>query len=202
MRKSDNDYVIWAYDRVPKACVIKEFRGVKNIWELNKGIPRADNFPLNASFRMDPERPDDNLLIDNLRNIELLIVGSLKLKNFLESRRLKKIEYLPVTILDQKGKVASHDYFIINPIEPVECLDLKKSGAGFSRIDKTQVARVQQLVIDKSRLDMNREMFRPKDFHKITLVRRDLAKAIDKAKFTGITWVEIQDYNSLFFVKV
>jgi hypothetical protein len=100
-------FVVWTHARVENAAVLDSFRGVPDPWELNDGVPRAEGFPDDVVFTMDPERPHDTLLVDSLRNTDGLIVASRGLKEFLASRALNKMEYLPVTILDQKGRPAA-----------------------------------------------------------------------------------------------
>jgi len=146
---------------------------------------------------MDLNYPRDTLLVDNLGNIDLLIVVSSKFKAFLESRNLKKVEYLPVTINNHKGRVASKDYYIIHPVEPVDCLDLEGSGAEMDFIAKSEVSSVERVVLDDTRIDYERELFKPSSFYEVTLVKRELAQAIDKMGFTGVRWLEMEDYPEI-----
>jgi hypothetical protein len=136
-------------------------------------------------------------MTDNLINTRTLIVASLKLKNFLETRQLPKVEYLPITILDHKGRPASRDYFIIHPIEPVDCLDVSQCGAQRSSIDPETIQWLDRLVIDEGKIDPSRDMFRLKFFYDVILVRRELAAAIDAEGLTGIRWIELSDYPEL-----
>jgi hypothetical protein len=134
-------------------------------------------------------------LVDNLINTHQTIVASPKLRAFLEARGLKKVEYLPVTILDHRGRPASTEYSIVHPIEPIDCLDLAASQPHFSAIDKTTIQRVKKLVIDEAKLDPQRELFRANGFGKVTFASRALAQALDQAKFVGIQWKELADYH-------
>jgi hypothetical protein len=187
--------VVWTDKAEKHGCALKDLSGVDDVWELLDGLPRAERFPDDASYSMHPDFPDDTLLTDSLINSDMLIVASPKLKAFVEARKLKKVEYLPLRIIDHKGKVASKDYFIIHPIEPVDCLDLEASGAIRSTIDTETIRKVKRLVLDESKLDPDRELFRPKGFYRATLVRRALAQAIDAAGFTGVRWTELDKYR-------
>lgn len=189
-----SDYVIWRAKYVPNVCALDEFKGVDKQWEFSEGVPRASTFPEDAVFTMDPDSPYDTLLADNLPNTKMLIVGSRKLKEFIEEQKTKEVEYLPVTILDHRGRVASRDYFIIHPIRPVDCLNLDECGARWSSLDETSISRVKRLVINESKINRKRVLFRAKYFEKAILVRRNLAEAIDAKGFTGIRWVELTDY--------
>lgn len=188
-----SNYLIWQYKYIDNACSLDELQNVEKLYQLRNGIPRAATFPEDAVYTMDPDRIHDTLLIDSLFNVDGLIVASYRLKEFLKVRLLKKTEYLPVTILDHKGK-HSQNYFIIHPIYPVECLDVDKCGATWSDIIEDDIDEVQHLVIDESKVDPTRELFRPKHFDRVTLVQRNLAEAINQEGFTGIRWTELSDY--------
>lgn len=197
------NYVIWNKKRVENAVMLKSLEGVEDEWELNEGVPRAATFPADARFQMNLELPYNTILTDNLGNIDMLIVASRRLKEFMEGWHLEKVEYLSVTIIDHKGKPIEEDYFIIHPIDPVPCLDIEKCGARWSSLDKESISYIKRMVIDESLIDtatqsitVDRTLFRPKHFEDITLVRRDLAEAIDKGGFTGVKWREIDEYSS------
>lgn len=191
-----SDYVIWDSEVITNACVLYDLKGVDKILDLKRGISKASDFPSDAAFTMNPDFPNNTLLVDNLINTDMLIVVSLRLKAFLDARSLMNVEYLPVAILDHKGKIASKKYFIVNPIEPVECLDLDKSGAKLGLIgsSKNEVTMVDRLVFDEERIDKVRELFKPKLFYRVTIATRDLAAAIDAEKFSGIRWINIEEY--------
>jgi uncharacterized protein DUF1629 len=189
-----SDFVIWQARIVPQACVLNKLIGVDNEFELNDGITRAANFPPSAGFQMDPDKPRWTLLVDNVFNVCMLLVGSQRLKEFLESRGIVKMEYLPVGIINHKRKRAPESYFILHPIDPVECLDINRSGVTWSQIDNQIINEVRHLAIDASKIPADRMIFRPRYFSDVVLVRRELAVAIDQEDFTGIRWVELADY--------
>jgi len=189
-----SNYVIWDTKDVPHACCLGELTGVAKQYQLMKGLPRAADFPIDAYFSMNPDFPHDTVLTDNLINFNRMIVASLRVKEFLEARRLPRIEYLPVKILDHKKRPANREYFILHCLDPVDCLDIEKCGATRSKIDKESIQRIERLVIDESRVDPGREMFRPKFFNKISLVHRRLARAMDREGFTAIGWKDLDDY--------
>jgi hypothetical protein len=192
-----SDFVVWTHAWVENAAVLDGFRGVPDPWELKNGIPRAEGFPDEVVFTMDPERPHDTMLVDSLHNTDRLIVASKRLKEFLAARALDQMEYLPVTILDHKGRpAAGGDYWIIHPLEPIDCLKVDECGARLSPINKNKIQFLSRLVIGEAKIDANRDLFRPKGYTKAFIVRRELASAIDEAGFTGIRWVELDDYRS------
>lgn len=191
-----HEFLVWANASVENAVMIDDVRGIPDPWELNEGVSRAEGFPDDAVCIMDPDRPHDTLLVDNLRNTDRLVLASTRLKEFLESRALSKVEYLPVTVLDHKKRpAAGGNYWIVHPLDPIDCLNDEECGAKFSAIDKTKIKFLKKLVIDESKIGSDRHFFRAQRYNKATIVRRDLAEAIQEQGFTGIRWVELEDYR-------
>jgi hypothetical protein len=174
--------------------MLGSINGVERKWELREGISRAKDFSPTAECAMDPEFPDNTLLADNLANTAGAIIASTPLKSFLESRKVPKVEYLPITIIDHRGKPASRDYFIIHPVDPVDCLDLEKCEPTWNAVESSWIRKVKRLALDETRLPADRVLFRPQAFHLVILVRRELADAIDGQGLTGIRWLELDQF--------
>jgi hypothetical protein len=193
------DYVLWEKPLIEHGVVLRGLKGVKNEWELNEGVPRAST-PMDAEFHMDPERPHDTVLADSVGNIDMLIVASERLTNFLRARALADVEYLPAKIVDHKGKSIPTPYFIVHPINPVDCLDAQRCGVTWDSLDPEYIDRLERLAMKESferdALEgaFTRALFRPRLYYRVTLVRRDLATAMDEAGFTGLRWLELEDH--------
>lgn len=189
-----SDLVIWAPKKVRNAVSLEALEGFEDEFELSEGVPLAARFPEDALFRMDPELPDNTVLTDNLVNKNMLVVASRRLKELLERFALEKVEYLPVTILDHRGRPTKVEHFIVHPLDPVDALDADASGADFSPIDDTVIDEIEKLVLDEDELDPKRRFFRLQGLWEVTLVHREIAAAIDKAGFTGVRWIELDSY--------
>jgi hypothetical protein len=129
------------------------------------------------------------LLTDNVDNTDSCAVVSAKLAAVLRARPVAKMEYLPVSIIDHKGKVASKDYFILNPLELVDCIDRKKSKFREDDMVPGDIEKIFNLVLDEKRIPKDRGVFRVKGFAEMTLASRDLADELTAAKFVGLRWV-------------
>jgi hypothetical protein len=192
------DYLVWTHsNKVKHSCVLDQLIGVKKIFELREGVPRASTFPADAHFTMSADFPNNTVLIDSLINTDMVIVASRRLRDFCESRNLKCLEYLPVKIMDHKGKPVANEYFILNPIQPVDCLDIERSEVEWDELVKGDIDTVGQVVLDPARIDPDRELFRLCKYFEPILVHRALAEAIDREKFTGMRWIELDKYPEL-----
>lgn len=189
------NYLVWAASPVGGYCFFKCLKNVFDVYELKEGISRTENFPSNACFHMDDSHPKQKKLADNVANLDRFPVVFKKLKEFIASREPTSTEFLPVTIYNHKGRVASNEYFIINPLKIQDCINLEKSGVVWNAIDPESISGWSRLVIDIDRIDKNLLFFRPKYKPNAVMVRRDLAKEISNEGFTGIYFYEVDKYR-------
>ncbi|HWU41802.1 MAG TPA: DUF1629 domain-containing protein [Bdellovibrio sp.] len=133
---------------------------------------------------------------DSLLNLNMLIVVSKSLKSFLQAQDISKMEFLPVSIVDQRGKVMSKEYSILHPLELIDCMDRSASEFEMDIIDPDSFGTISKLVLDES-LTEDRKIFNMKGFWELTFVRRDLAEAISKKNFSNTQWQELTDYKSI-----
>lgn len=189
-----SNYVIWTYRSVDGACALKDLRGLDKTYRLNNGTPLAAQFPVDVELHMHPDFPNDILLPDNVLNADMLIVASPRLQECVRSQSPPEVEYLPVRVIDHKGRVASRDHAIIHPVHPVDCIDVQQSVFETNLIDPDDIESFEKLVIDETRIPGERTLFRMKGFWGITLVRRDLAAAISAIVPTGLEWLDLDEY--------
>lgn len=191
------NYVYWKPKADDETARFESIEGDESSWRIMEGMSRIGDFPEDAVFRMNPEFPYGIALKDSVKNTSSMIVVSPPLKEFLEKREVNAVEYLPVGLLNHKGRPAQGGkYFIVNLLDPVDCLDLDRCDAKYSNITPEDIRRVKSLVLDEAKVDTERQLFSPKGLF-APLARRDLAEAIDAAGFTGIRWVELKDIRNL-----
>jgi hypothetical protein len=59
-----DEYFVWQYRTVPHACVLNRFSGLDDSFRLRQGVPLLDGFPSDVAFHMDPDFPNNLLLVD------------------------------------------------------------------------------------------------------------------------------------------
>lgn len=188
------NYLVWKNAIIERACSLDTLKGFEDDWQLTAGVPLAAKFPSSAQFRFDPEQKAGLSLTDNLYNADRLIVASARLCALLQKAAVPHVEYLPVPILDHKKRRLSEPYWIVHLLEPVDCLVTEACEPRWSRIDKSEIARLKHLVIDEARIEPGRLLFRPSHYSAGILVHRSLAQQIDDARLTGVRWLELTDY--------
>jgi hypothetical protein len=178
----------------PSFCVLKTIENMPDATLLRKGV-RLEPWPSNVQFHMDPALPKAIQLPDWVKNMPSALVASKTLKAIVQGSEPADMEYLPLTLIDHKGRVASADYFMLNPFTLQDAIDQQKSAIEWNPIDPTLIADCTSLVLDESRIDPRATVFRLKHYPSKVIFRRDLANAIKKAGCTGIKFVEIEDVD-------
>jgi hypothetical protein len=182
------DHVFWTHKPARNGCVLLDLKGYKKAWRLSVGADLLAEFPSDAFFEMNPDFPDHTIATDLMRNRDALILVSERLKQLVAARGVPNLQFLEVAIIDHKGRTMSTPYFIVNPVGPIDCLDLNACKPTYDLMVKSDIVKVEAFVPDKDKCVDLPEIFRPKGFSHL-LVSRALAKEIDDAGMTGNGWV-------------
>lgn len=189
------DYFVWKWARVPNAISVEDVQNLDDTDRFVDGEPWGSAFPPDVTFQLNSERRKDTVATDNVSNVDLFALVSTPLKEFVEKWPVQSVEFLPVTILDHKGKPLPQRYFIVHPFHDLECLDVAASGVQFSQIRKESMTRVKRLVFDPKFEDPKRDLFRIKNFPDLVLVSRPLAEALQAKKFSALRFIPATDYD-------
>lgn len=174
-------------ESVRGACAMLYFSDRQFVWSLATGESVAASWPADITLSMNPERPKDVALTDSIDNLEGRLVASPRLVAFLQEQQLPDIEYLPVTLLDHKGRVASSDYKVVHCCRVVDCVDQAKSTFTWDGLENPSMV-VSTLALDPRALTEDMRLIRPKFVPGKVLFRADLMQAINQQKFTGLAF--------------
>jgi hypothetical protein len=190
-----DDFVIWGKRYEEGWCVITNPSGFKNQFMLAEGVPLLKEWPGDVFCKMSPKYPKDIRLTDNLHGGSYPVISKGLKEKIAALAGASSIEFLPVTIFNHKGRVASKDYFILNPVGSVDCIDLEKSGVTWNAIDETDISHFEQLVLKRKTVPAEVSVFRLKHQTGTILVRRSLAKQLSSDGFTGLHFLEPATYK-------
>jgi hypothetical protein len=178
----------------PSFCVLRTPQNMPDATLLRKGV-RLAPWPGDVQFHMDPTFPKAIQLPDWVKNMSNALVASPALKKIIEASAPPDMEYLPITLIDHQGRVASSDYFMLNPCSLQDAINQELSTIEWNAIDPTFISDCTSMVLDESRIDPHATVFRLKHYPSKVVFRRDLANTIKKAGCTGIKFVEIEDVD-------
>jgi hypothetical protein len=183
------DYLVWTATFAGNACRLLGVRKVEYVNETIEGHEFGDTFPADAVMSMSPHFKKDTKLVDDVMNAGDLKVCSARVVAFLKSKKLKAVEYLPITILDHKKNVASKDYCLVNPFGLQDALDLQASEPTYNAIDNS-IDSVARIVLDKKRIDPGVRIFRLAGLFRPVLVDKELAQDLTSQGFVGMSFVD------------
>jgi len=158
---------------------------------MAEGESIIDEWPEHARLDMDKSEPGIRLA-DLIGNTQSYLILSKRVKEVIESMIPKDVEYLPVEIFNHKGRLASKDYFIVNPIGAVDCLHLKKSKIIYDEPGSDEIIDIDEFVLDKKKLKNVPHLFRIKEDPGEYVMSQALALEFKKHQFTNIYSWELE----------
>ncbi|WNO10392.1 imm11 family protein [Teredinibacter sp. KSP-S5-2] len=184
-------YHFEVYDRQdPDYCFIE--RPPEQIALLSSYIMSGDRaesqYPEEVVAKMSDR--GGRVLSDFIGNKELSIIAHESVKTIIEDVCGDTCEYLPVSIENHKGRIASDEYFYINPLGTFDCLNKE-----FSRIkytDDGKVIRVKSFVFDREKLQEVPDLFRVPEDHSEYFMSERLVNAIKTGK-PDVTNLNLQE---------
>lgn len=187
---------IWLSTAAPGHCTL-DSADVPFINEFEAGVSVANKFPSNMSYQMSELFPDDILLSDNF-NVSGQIVISGRLKTYIVGALPDhSIEFLPVSIINHKGRVAATDYFILHSLGLVDCINIEESAVTWNPLDEKIIMECEGLVIDENRIPTNVKIFRPLHWGSETMVLPKFADELKAAGFTGLRFIPANGYTGI-----
>lgn len=178
-------------------CVLDQVRNFDGLIDLKRGRlgAIAHHFPSDVQLVMDGRYRKDVKLYDQLFNLDRLVVASAAMRSFLERLEVPAVEFLPVAIIDHKGKVASTDYSLVNPYAIFDCIDRTASTLEWNALDPDLVSSAFPFVLDDSKIEPEYPMFRIKHIAQYVFVRDDLAEQIEAEDLEGPYLMPLEDFN-------
>jgi hypothetical protein len=189
-------FLLWKSKYLEGFCVVTAPAGIDKVYELNQGVSRADGFPADAACEMNSDFPKDIQLSDNLYGAGFAVVSN-RLKEELEQQRVNNVEFLPIKIINHKGRIAAKDYFIVNPLDVCDCIDIDKSGVKWNSIAPDKISRCQSLVLRPDQVPPEFQIFRLKFWPNLIAVRSALADRLTSAGFSGLCFRNTETFKGI-----
>jgi len=164
-------------------------------FKLSAGIELSSSFPPDAAYRMHDDFPDNIALSDVLYNPDSQIVISEKVRSFLDTAGVQHIEYLPVKVLNHKGREVKERYFIANMLPLVDCVDLEKTQHEENLLDPDELINIRNLTVHEDKIPADFQLFRLKAISGAMLIHRALAQKLKAAGFRGFATPELSEYR-------
>ena len=168
-------------------------------FRFDSGVPLKDWVPVNAPYPMSPQWPDRRALYDFQSNTLSLLIVSRRCRDVLESGHHANIEFLPITLLDHRGKVANSSYFIANLQGAVDCMDLERSLFSPEPLEPSTFGSCSRLVLRDDRIPEDVELFRLSNGPTTYILKQSLKERLEAAGIQGSSFIPEYEYNSAFY---
>jgi hypothetical protein len=180
-------FKVWRNRLQDGFCGLGALQNVPNDQEILAGKSRANGFPSDAYFAMrDDLAKKFKAIPDNVHTmIHDVVSGRLRavLEPLLDGSR---VEFLPVKIHDRAGNVVDGEYFVLNPLDVVDCIDVEASGGKYNELAPTPLMMVARLVLRP--IAPNLTLVRPSNWTNRILVRAEIAEQLTAAGLTGLSF--------------
>lgn len=192
-----SDFLVWRPGTMKDGiCKLKQLSGVTDSFEIDEGISRIAGWPAEASASMSPRFPKDIGLADSLYGASFLVVSG-AVRQFLDGEAVPRMEYLPLQILNHKGRVASDGYFVVNALAVVDCIDQAASVVEQDSLDPGAFSGCKQLVLREEVIPPELAVLRLQHWPAVVVIRRALADKLNAAGLTGLRFVEPGKYTGM-----
>src|ERR1700678_4306420 len=145
MKETNLEYFLWRSSRGEEFCVIEE-PDISKSWELTKGVPRLETLSSPIPCKMNPAFRKDVRLSDNLYGASVPVV-SRPAREAIETSANNRVEFLPARVFNHKRRVEPEEYFVLHPLDMVDCIDTDASGVEWNRISPDRISRCRGLTL-------------------------------------------------------
>ena len=200
------EYYLFDHSDEYKVGVVKRLGEITKSYNLNKGVVCRDYIPNECKLALHKSRGD--LVTDIVDNIDdLVLISSAAKVIFLACGATDdQVEYLPFTLMDKKGNVASDQpYYIANCLRKIECVDFESikqvaeaeddkddpelffyDRVYFDDESRTSVRDLTYFCLKEDALPEDAVFFRIAESLEYMVIRSDLVEALQKAGMTGL----------------
>jgi hypothetical protein len=179
----------------PGAAKFTRLRNYDRSFELRKCIPLKDHYPSDVELRMDKDLPDDIELVESLYGPGTSLFVNNTVRQLFALSEVDNVEYLPLKIINHKGRAVEEPYFIVNILTRVDCIDTAQSQVEWNDINPDAISGVDKLIIDEAPLSEGARLVRPVHLDFAMLIHRSLAHEIQARKLRGFAFTEITEYT-------
>ncbi|MFY0562746.1 imm11 family protein [Archangium lansingense] len=158
---------------------------------LSRGRPMGNDYPKDPQWRMS-DTYGGIKLPSLIANTDSILVVERPLKEVFEATGVA-MECLPFVLVNHKGRVASRDYFIVNPLGNLDCLNLEKSEIEWLDDD---VVGIEKFVLDTEKVKDAPDMFRVKEDRETIVISHRLADELKKVKPTNVFLFDVEQAPS------
>ena len=161
---------------------------------FNKCVSLKDKISADFILEMNKEDPEGRVLYDMADNIIQLLIISEPFKELLQNYDCGDVEFLPVSIKNQRDKIEKEKYYIVNLVDSVDYIDTEKSTIKYRAMDESVIFKVKNLSMKE--ISKSIDLFRADYYPKRYVVSEDLKNKNEDDELEGMKFIPIDEFNS------
>lgn len=167
---------------------------IERNYKLKQGVRLGDTWRDDVTMRFSAHRPQGLHLTDYVDNSFSWLLVSPAFRQVSEQADTAALEYLPVRILNHKGRVASDQYYLANFTTLTEAIDRDHSDFREDRVREGKINKYERMALRAEVLENGPAMFRLAETPMLVLVREDLVAQMEAAGLTGMRFRDTDRY--------
>ncbi len=172
-------------------CMIEDYpQGMEAIHRPAVGVRMNERYRESMGFRMS-STIGGKVVPDLVRNALGYCIASARLRELLEGQAGVEIEFLPMHIINHKGRREKGEFFIGNVIGSVDCVDRGRSEFVENPMRPGEFQFLRKLALATDRIDPERKLFRIRPMPRVLIIREDLASLLGAAGVTGCSFLRL-----------
>lgn len=198
MTPTVRDYFILTAQPHPDSCVLDRYPAhFEHIWQATEGVLLGGRYPSRPlRFEMS-RRVGGKRLLDCIENTLGYLIVSEIVREVLEAQATTAIEFLPIQLVNHKGRMEPRRFFITNVLGQVDCIALARSRYEESALRPGELCDLTTLALAPEQVDPERNIFRLARRPRVILIREDLASALRQSGVQGLAFLPLGTEVSL-----
>jgi len=177
------DFFLLKTEFDPKNCVVDKMpAGTTQEFRIKAGEKMGTRFPKRAAMRMSKDYPGQRVT-DAIANTFDFFMVSDRLKNVVAAMRPDAVEFLRFDLENHKKAAVAGDFWIVNLLGSIACVDAKGTEGKKSSIEPDQYLLLKRLQIVASAVPKGVHLFR---LGEMTSKIVASAAFVDAAKQAGV----------------
>ncbi|MBI2379772.1 MAG: hypothetical protein HYV16_03330 [Gammaproteobacteria bacterium] len=185
---------IWNSAYTEGYCVVTAPKNVTKFYKYDYGSSLQAGWPASAECWMDMEFPKDIQLSDAIHCLSARIISPRAYALFHEFCANTDIEFLKISIVNHKGRLAADDYWIVNPLRIVDCIDTAQSQVTWNPIDHELISDCKDLVLKPEALADAPLVFRPKHKPSAIFMKTAFTEKLESCGLSNFRLMEATRY--------
>lgn len=167
------------------AVILKMPQDGPKEWEYFQARRLAETLPAGAALKFSKRFPSQKKVFDSVCNLNRVPIVSVRIRQIIDVMAPGDCEFLPITLLDHKGKVASREHFLLNILRVEDVIDMEQSQFDRHPFKEDQIYSIELLRLKADVVPPDAHIFHPRTMMDLHLIDEEIHDAFMREGITG-----------------